>query len=484
MTILRRLALAAAGAVAVAIVIASIATYVSTRSALRAGIDGDLRSMVDRVELIDESRRSIGLSPAEIARRLALPAPSAAAAGKTGQPRDLLVVPRDPLGGATGVAQLTLRNGLVVSSSGPGAPIPVDDERAQQVASGRIAPYFADVSAAGRRVRVFVARGPGDRSLVVARPLTEIDAALTRLRWILLFVSLGGIAVAGGLGVVVARTALRPVTDLTDDAEHVARTQDLSHRLPESGGDELARLGASFNTMLAALEGARQAQRDLVADASHELRTPLTSIRTNVELLARAPQMPAAEREAIVASATAQLEELSVLVGDLVDLARPPGALDDEPAGPVDDVRLDLLAAEAVERARRHAPAATFAVSAPAPVVVRAARAGLARAIGNLLDNAVRHGPADGRVEVVVQAQGDEAEVTVRDYGPGIAETDLPRVFDRFYRADDARARPGSGLGLAIVRQIAEQHGGHVHAERAEVGMRCVLTLPLLPADA
>lgn len=498
MTISRRIALAAASAVALAIVAASVIVYVSTRSELMSRMDDDLRRLVERVEVIGEAPEGVRFT-----QRLTEVGGTTSAYGSATAPAptpttDELIVPRDPLGGPTGVAQLVLPNGTIVSSSVRGAgKLPIESAGAGEVAAGTRAPYFEDLEVDGRRVRAFIARGPGDRSLVVARPLAEIDASLDRLRWILVFVTLGGVAVAAGLGLVVSRTALRPVTALSDDAEHVARTQDLSHRLPEGGADELARLGASFNTMLGALESARQAQRELVADASHELRTPLTSVRTNIELLARAPDLPAKEREAIVTSATAQLEELTVLIDDLVDLARPAGAPDiDEP---VDDVRLDLLVTEAVGRAQRHAPGATFAVDAPEPVVIPAMRGRIMRAVGNLLDNALKHGPADGTIEVTVRgleppataANGADATgppsatVTVRDHGPGIAEDDLPRVFDRFYRADDARGLPGSGLGLAIVRQVAEQHGGHVHAERVpEVdggGTRLTLTLAAAP---
>ncbi len=487
MTISRRIALAAASAVALAIIAASVTIYVSTRSELRAQLDADLRQLVGRVEVLAErgpagirftqrlpdafAEGSSGTSAVpDGPGRVPIPAPSGSTdeddrafetvPGPTAD--DELIIPRDPLGGATGVAQLVLANGTIVSSSVRGAPVPIKTAGAAAVAAGTRSPFFEDLEIDGRSVRAFVTRGPGDRSLVVAKPLAEIDGSLDRLRWILVFVSLGGIAVAGGLGLLVSRTALQPIAELTDTAEHVARTQDLTHRLPEGGADELARLGASFNTMLGALESSRQAQRELVADASHELRTPLTSVRTNIELLARAPQMPPGEREEIVASATAQLEELTVLIDDLVDLARPPGSADVEE--PLDEIRLDLLVREAVGRAQRHAPQARFAVDADEPVELRAMRGRLVRAIGNLLDNAIKHGPADGVVEVAVHGR----TVTVRDHGPGIAEDDLPRVFDRFYRADDARGLPGSGLGLAIVRQVAEQHGGHVHAERID----------------
>jgi two-component system sensor histidine kinase MprB len=212
--------------------------------------------------------------------------------------------------------------------------------------------------------------------------------------------------------------------------------------------------------MLAALEDSARSQRRFVADASHELRTPLTSLRTNIEVLARADDMPADERERLLADVVEQLAEMSELVAELVALDR---AQEDPDAR--EDVRLDLLAAEAVERARRNRPGVTF-TTALEPSVVTGMPGSLERAIDNLLDNAAKWSPDGGEVEVSVRA----GEVAVRDHGPGIDEQDLPYVFDRFYRAPSARGLAGSGLGLAIVRQVAESHGGEVTAERADGG--------------
>jgi two-component system sensor histidine kinase MprB len=306
--------------------------------------------------------------------------------------------------------------------------------------------------------------------LQIARPLTDADNTLARLRWVLAAVMLGGVALAGGLGLLVSRAATRPLARLTGTAEQVTATGDLHHRIPAATDDEPGRLATAFNAMLAALESSRDAQRQLVADASHELRTPLTAIRANIELLEHAPDLPPAERAAMLESARGQLEDLTVLVGDLVDLARP----GERPAEPPEDLRLDSLVADAVDRARRHAPTTTFELTAE-PCVVRARRARLVRAIGNLLDNAVKWSPPGEAVEVRVR----EGEVTVRDHGPGIAQGDLPHVFDRFYRAPSARGLPGSGLGLAIVKHVADAHRGAVSAEAAPGGGTLMrLTLP------
>jgi two-component system sensor histidine kinase MprB len=212
--------------------------------------------------------------------------------------------------------------------------------------------------------------------------------------------------------------------------------------------------------MLAALEEAARSQRQLVSDASHELRTPLTSLRTNIEVLARDRSMPADEREKLLHDVVAQLAEMTALVTELVELARG----DSHPAES-EDVRLDLLVSEVVEKARREYPHVQF-VSDLHPAELHGVRSTIARAVSNLLDNAAKWSPPGGRVDVAV----DDGQVVVRDHGPGIDEDDLPYVFDRFYRAPAARKLPGSGLGLAIVKQVAEAHGGGVDAERTEDG--------------
>ena len=231
------------------------------------------------------------------------------------------------------------------------------------------------------------------------------------------------------------------------------------------------RPAAAFNGMLTALEDSRQAQRRLVTDASHELRTPLTSLRTNLEVLGRPGALPEADRERLRADLVAQIEELGELVGDLIELAR-----DGEPNGePHEPLRLDELVGAAVERAQRHAPAVHFA-SDLEPSEVTGARSRLDRAVANLLDNAAKWSRPGGTVEVVLR----DGELTVRDHGPGIADDDLPHVFDRFYRSTAARGRAGSGLGLAIVRHVAEGHGGSVRAEAADGGGALLrLALPI-----
>ena len=221
--------------------------------------------------------------------------------------------------------------------------------------------------------------------------------------------------------------------------------------------------------MLAALEDSARAQRQLVSDASHELRTPLTSLRTNIEVLSRDGVLDPKERENLLRDVSEQLIEMSALVAELVELAR-----GDEKAADPEDVRLDLVAAEAIDRTRRNRPGVTFKPQLEESLV-RGVPSTIERAVSNLLDNAAKWSPPGGEVDVIVR----NGEVAVRDRGPGIAEEDVPFVFDRFYRAPSARSMPGSGLGLAIVRQVAEAHGGTVCVEApTDGGTRMRLTLP------
>jgi two-component system sensor histidine kinase MprB len=206
-----------------------------------------------------------------------------------------------------------------------------------------------------------------------------------------------------------------------------------------------------------------------VADASHELRTPLTSLRTNIEVLARNEPLDPAEREHLLRDVGEQLLEMTALVAELVELAR-----GDEKAADAEDVRLDLVAAEAIDRTKRNRPGVTFRPQLEESLV-RGVPSTIERAVSNLLDNAAKWSPPGGEIDVVVH----NGELAVRDHGPGIAAEDVPFVFDRFYRAPSARSMPGSGLGLAIVRQVAEAHGGTVSVEAPTDGGTCMrLTLP------
>jgi two-component system sensor histidine kinase MprB len=478
MTFRRRIVILAAAAVATAIALAAIVTYVVVRHELRGGVDASLRAQRPKLIFISRISRSTGGASG--------PGPAGAgAAGDTvsgnaiGQlPPDAdetfqVQLPSSEFGGAAGLAQVTLSDGTVIRSAS-GASLPTTAE-VRRVATGKENESLRDATVRGVHMRVLTSRGPDGSTLQIAKPLTDVEDTLERLRWILFAVTIGGVGLASGFGVAVSRAAARPLGRLTFAAERVTETGELHHRIEPEGDDEPGRLAASFNAMLGALGASRDAQRQLVADASHELRTPLTAIRANVELLERADLMPPQERAEVLASVRGQLEDLTILVGDLVDLARPGERAAETP----EDLRLDELVADAVQRARRHAPAVRFVVTAE-PCVVHGSRARLARAVGNLLDNAVKWSPPGRAVEIAVR----EGDVTVRDHGPGIADEDLPHVFDRFYRATAARGLPGSGLGLAIVKHVADAHGATVSAEPADGGgTRLRLALPLSPTS-
>ena len=292
---------------------------------------------------------------------------------------------------------------------------------------------------------------------------------LTKLGLVTLLFGIAGMITAGVAGWAVARNGLRPVRRLTAAAEDIARTERLAPIRVE-GDDEVARLASAFNQMLASLAASRDRQRRLVADAGHELRTPLTSLRTNIDLLTQAgASLPDDARAELLTDVRAQLEELTTLVGDLVELAR------DEPTPAViGTVELHEVLDQAVARVRRRAPSLSFEVTAD-PWYVEGDAAALERALTNLLDNAAKWSPPSGTVTVALH----DGVVTVDDEGSGIAEEDLPHIFERFYRSDVSRAMPGSGLGLSIVAQVAERHAGTVEAGRSPSGgTRMTFRLP------
>jgi two-component system sensor histidine kinase MprB len=422
-----RLALAAAAAVALAVVLASAAGYFVVRNQLRSEIDDSLKARAVQAQDLSFRRHFPEIAP--------------------------------PLGEAAGYVQAVNCDGTTLRPPDAAVPIPVS-RHVLGVACGESKAFFTDETIRQVHVRVLTFPAQPSWALQVLRSLTEVDHTLQRLRTFLILISLAGIGLAAGLGLIVARAALAPVRRLTEATENVAATGDLSERIEVTGTDELSRLASRFNTMLAALEASARAQRQLVADASHELRTPLTSLRTNIEVLAGTRRLPAKERQPLLADVVEQLDEMTILIAELMELAHG----DRQPSEP-EEIRLDVLTADAVERARRNRPAVTFTTDLDESVV-HGVPATLERAIGNLLDNAAKWSPPGGEVEVGVR----DSEVTVRDHGPGIDDDDLPHVFDRFYRSTAARGMPGSGLGLAIVRQVAEAHGGAVTAERPEGG--------------
>ena len=450
MTLRRRVGMAAGVTVGIAVIIAAAVAYFEVRSQLRGQVDASLRAQATVVARTAHLEAAFPGIPASA-------------------------------GGPAPYAQVVLADGTTFPAVGdlrlPASP------HVLAVAAGNATSYMTDIHVDGSHLRELAFRLPfpidGQPVAVqLARPLSAVDNVLSELRLILLLVCLGGIGLAVVLGRLAARRVLAPLAEVAATAQHISETEDLAARIHVRADDEVGQLAMRFNAMLERLESSRAAldesvgaQRQLVADASHELRTPITSMRTNIELLLVHEHLDAAERRRMLSDVVEQSEELTSLIGDLIELAR-----GENPPESVDSVRLDRVVEESADRARRNFPQIRFATQLE-PVVLDGAAERLARAVNNLLDNAALHSAPGQTVEIAVDTQG----VRVRDHGPGVAEADLPHVFDRFYRGTESRASQGSGLGLAIVRQVVEQHGGRAEAANAPDG-GAIFTLRLAAA--
>ncbi|GAB3132910.1 sensor histidine kinase [Microbispora hainanensis] len=447
MNLRTRLAIAGGSVVAGALVLVSVVLYPAVNANLRGQMDNALIAAAGR-------------------------APSVAAAinaklrDVNGDPG----FPTAPLG--IGSTQLQIVPAPV--RAGPSAEFVDLTARDVAVADGTAGAYFRDATYNGIAYRVYTARLPGSPGTLVRTAIPESDPAptLRELAWLLA----GSTVAAGLLAALVSRLAarrvLRPVHQLTETVELIRTTGDLSIPISAQSRDEIGRLASAFAAMTAALDEAIGAQRRLVADASHELRTPLTSLTVNLELLSENPAD--AQAPLLAAEALGQAGELTTLVNDLVDLARYGQA-----PFHTEDVRLDLVAERVAARAARRAPRIGFELTC-APTLVHGDPDALERAVANLVDNAVKWSPPDGRIRISVEA----GTVEVADTGPGIPDSDLAFVFDRFYRSPAARAHPGSGLGLAIVRQVAEAHGGTAEAVPCRSGALLRLRLPACAEQA
>ncbi|HTZ88387.1 MAG TPA: HAMP domain-containing sensor histidine kinase [Solirubrobacteraceae bacterium] len=492
-----RLRIAAAGGVAVALAVlaAAVAIYLAVRSDLRGQIDQSLTQRAHEFVSVPLLRKQLGPTTGSGAQATGNGGTVAGggATAPAGEPPHVVVLggaaleqrlrkagAQGPLpnfvqpgrfGGAAGYVQFLSPKGVVTVPGGQGTtPAIPPDARDRQIAASGHGSVLSDRTVKGTHLRVLTLGTPaaptapgtnptGRGAVMIARPLTEVDHELHRVLLILLIVGIAGIAIAALLGALVARTALAPIARFTRRTESLAGELDLSQRLEVRGGEELERLATSFNTTLDALERSLEAQRQLIADASHELRTPIASLRANIQILEDARRLPPAEQERLHADIIDELDELTRLVGDVVELARGAGV-----SAAREEVRLDELVAEAVEHARRRG-AVHFELDLE-PTVVRGEADRIARAVTNLLDNARKWSPTGGMVEVTLH----DGVLSVRDYGPGFAEGELAKVFERFYRSASARKLPGSGLGLAIVRQAAEAHGGYARAANAPGG--------------
>jgi two-component system, OmpR family, sensor histidine kinase MprB len=456
MPLRKRISLVAAAVVAIAVAIAVLVSYYTVRGQLTGQIDGELHA---QAAMIQEQYAG----------------PNTQIPGLGAQ-----------AGGSAQYLQVVQQNGTVSIPPEQQIKLP-DTNRALRVAVGQADAFMADVVVDGASLRMYTFEtvlpnqyhGQTAVAVQLARPLAAVSNVLHTLRWVLVLVFFAVVALAALLARMITGRVLTPLAKVTATAQLIGETDDLSQRIDVHTDDEVGQLSDRFNVMLERLEGSRAqldasviAQRQLVADASHELRTPVTSLRTNIEVLLSNPDLDADDRDRLLADVVEQSEELTALVSDLIEVAR-----GDAPSETVEDTRLDRLVEEAIDRARRNAPEVTF-VERLIPISVQANPERLIRAINNLLDNAALHAGHGGLIDVTV----DDAGVTVRDHGDGIAEEDVPYVFDRFYRGANSRARQGSGLGLAIVRQVAEQHHGTATAANAEDGGAVfALRLPTAP---
>ncbi|MCW7946133.1 histidine kinase [Streptomyces hygroscopicus] len=392
-------------------------------------------------------------------------------------PRDDIIRP------SRTVVQVLGPGGVVVDHSNPPLPVGADDRHIAEVArAGKLVEHKSvNVGADVYRVAT-VGLGNGQGAVQVAQELSSTEDLLRSLqqRTALL---MGAVVIAAGLfGWWLARRITRRLVRLAGAAEDVARTRRLGIQVPVTGNDEVARLGRSFDRMLGRLAQSEEDQRRLVQDAGHELRTPLTSLRTNISLLRRIDELPPAAREELVADLAQESRELTDLVNELVDLAA--GQSDTEA---VQQVTLADIAEEAATIARRRT-GREIVVRVTGDTTVDGRVTALQRAVSNLVENAAKF-DREGKepIEIAVTGPADQPEpedseepdtgpvlgsvrVEVLDRGPGIDEGDMMRIFDRFYRAADARSLPGSGLGLSIVREVATSHGGAPFTYRREGG--------------
>jgi two-component system sensor histidine kinase MprB len=333
--------------------------------------------------------------------------------------------------------------------------------------------YFANARVRGQQFRVYTAALPGGGLVRISRAANADDGTLRNAALLLAGLTVAAAGLTYGAARLTAGRVLRPIADLTAAAEHVTQTRDLSARFDSTGtNDEVGRLGSSFATMLAALHESLTAQRQLVADASHELRTPLTSLTTNLDLLQDGAGPADPQAPALVRAAREQTGELDQLITDLLDLARY-----HESAPHRETVRLDLLTDEAVRRLRQRVPDGAIDTELH-PCLVHIDPAAVDHAISNLVHNAIKWTPPEATVRVVV----DSGQVSVTDHGPGIADADLPHIFERFYRAAAARGMPGAGLGLAIVGGVAQANNGTVAVQTGPHGSTFRLAFPPLPS--
>ena len=458
-TLRRRLALLVTVAVGGAVAVTGVVSYAVTKSNLTRNVDKQLRGNATQAaasRVFDQGSGQPGFNGGG-------GPPSGEGSGRFddgGRPRPVPGITQ--FISAAGVTSVPDFNGASQQYS-----LPVD-KKDLQIAQSGTGYRVRSVTVDGRHLRVATAGAGSAGAVQVAQPLDAVDSTTHDILLLLLATALGGTMIAGIVGVIVTRTSLKPVGRVADAAAEVARTQDLSSLIPEAGPEEIAEIARSVNSMLVALDTAKSRQRQLIDDTSHELRTPLTSLRTNIDVLLRveaAPDpdalLPPHERAHLLGDLRKQMIELGDLVTQLVQLAR-------DESQPEDEADLDVraLLLRAVERARLRAPRALITTDIAAGLALRGRAGVLERAVVNLLDNAVKFGPADGTVALTARA----GAISVSDQGPGVEPGERTKVFDRFYRSSRSRTLPGSGLGLAIVAEAALEHGGTADVGEAPGG--------------
>lgn len=378
--------------------------------------------------------------------------------------------------------ELVLPNG----QTNPTSSLPIDTT-IKKIAAGKEGQVLRTVQVGGESYRELIIGLPADSLVVCSSGLcpvyttsaelfvVDITGQVSELGHLLdtlLLVAAAGVLLALALGIVIARAALRPLEEVTNEIEVVAQTNDMTHRIDEGGVDELGRLRRVFNGLLRTVENSQVLQRQLVVDASHELRTPLTSLRTNAQVLSRAIELSPEDLHQLTHDMVTQVDELAALVTDLGELAR-----GERSEGALESLRLDDCVDECVDTARTYARIRDITIDAEVePSTVRGRHDRLIRALSNLLTNAVKFTPSGGHIMV----RSSQGVVTVADSGPGINEEDRAFVFDRFWRSASARALPGSGLGLSIVAQVVAELQGTVGVDNDPVlgGARFTITLP------
>jgi two-component system sensor histidine kinase MprB len=479
-----RLTLLTCAAITLTLVAASFVTYSLARAESYAQVDTGLEDRVVLTRAFEQAGRSVELTGGRRRGTPRIPGTGPGAPGGFTRVLDNdgeLVTPEQPANQSEErprpprIELDALPERIRKQFQQIDVELPITDAAIDVAAGSSNEMLHETVTVDGANYRMVTGRVGDQYSIQVARPLGETSRFLDRLAMLLALVTAGGIAIGVAAAVVVTGAASAPVHRLTALTRAVRESGDLSQRVEITSNDDLGRLAHSVNSMLEELERAAVAQQRLVDDASHQLRTPLTSIRTNVDVLQRAKSLDAKIAREVIADLSAQTDELTGLVRDLVDLAS--SVESDVQRGPV---ALDEVADEAVRRVRSAFDSVRIE-SSLVPTTVVGSTERLVRMVQNLLHNAGKWSPEGATVSVTMDGSG---ELRVVDHGVGVDDEEKQRIFERFYRAADVRDVPGSGLGLAIVRQIAVDHGGNVRVEDTDGGgATFIVRLPLAESD-